>query len=685
TITVLFADLSGFTALSEQLDPEVMQSLQNEVFEELTAAVQNFGGFVDKFIGDAMLALFGAPHAHEDDPERALHAALEMVRRAARVSAVWQARTGSALALHIGVNTGPVVAGGIGAGDARAYSVTGDTVNTAQRLQALAGPGEALVGPLAYRLTRHAFAYDSLGAVALRGKAGAVLVHRLVGPLEEPRPARGLEALGLNAPMIGREAELARLLSCLDAACRGGAQLVRLSGEAGIGKSRLVNEFLSRIRDDARFAEVAVRRIACSSLGEQSYGALAAVVRSAAGIGPKDAPKETRGKLADLLAELRLPADESERLTPLLFYVLGLGESDIALRHVEPEQLRRQILFATRTIFERRLALAPLLVVVEDLHWADSVSLEVLRFLIDRLERSRLMVLVTHRPTFAADHFDACRTGLTALRLAPLGPAEGRRLLAELFGPGGRDIARDISRRILERAGGNPLFVEEIVRGLIEVGALTREGAHWRIADREAAADIPVNIHAMLLARMDRLPYEARRLAQEAAVIGPRFDAALLETISADPAKMEAGLDLLCDAEIVEEVAGGSSMSPQAYRFTQTMLHDVIYQNLLVQRRAEMHARIGDVLERLYGERPGRLEDLAMLGHHFSLTDAKTKGARYLTAAGDRARETYANDDAIRLYRQALAALTSAGEFGAERLALCERIADLCAPSGQRE
>ncbi|MBV8662706.1 MAG: zinc ribbon domain-containing protein, partial [Hyphomicrobiales bacterium] len=197
TITVLFADLSGFTALSEQLDPEVMQSLQNEVFEELTAAVQNFGGFVDKFIGDAMLALFGAPHAHEDDPERALHAALEMVRRAARVSAVWQARAGSALALHIGVNTGPVVAGGIGAGDARAYSVTGDTVNTAQRLQALAGPGEALVGPLAYRLTRHAFAYDSLGAVALRGKAGAVLVHRLVGPLEEPRPARGLEALGL--------------------------------------------------------------------------------------------------------------------------------------------------------------------------------------------------------------------------------------------------------------------------------------------------------------------------------------------------------------------------------------------------------------------------------------------------------------------------------------------------------
>ncbi len=685
TITVLFADLSGFTALSEQLDPEVMQSLQNELFEELTAAVQSFGGFVDKFIGDAMLALFGAPLAHEDDPERALHAALDMVKRSARVAVQWQARAGSALALHIGVNTGPVVAGGIGAGDARAYSVTGDTVNTAQRLQALAGAGEALVGPLTYRLTRHAFAYDSLGALALRGKVGAVLVHRLLGPLDEPRPARGLEALGLSAPMIGRDAELARILNCLDAACGGAAQLVRLSGEAGIGKSRLVNEFLSRMRDDARFAEVAVRRVACSSLGEQSYGTLAAVVRSATGIGQKDTPAETRGKLTALLAELRLPPDEAQRLMPLLFYVLGLGEPDVALRHVEPEQVRRQILFALRTIFERRLALSPLLIVIEDLHWANSTSLETLRFLIDRLERSRLMLVVTHRPLFEADHFDACRTGLTALRLAPLGPADGRRLLSELFGAGWSEVARDLGQRILERAGGNPLFVEEIVRGLIEVGSLRREGSLWRIIKREAAADIPANIHALLLARMDRLPQEARRLVQEAAAIGPRFEAALLKSISTDPGKVEAGLDLLCDAEILEEAAGVGSVSPQAYRFTQTMLHDVIYHNLLLQRRTEMHARIGEALERLYGEYPTRLEDLALLGHHFSLTDAKTKGVRYLMAAADRARETYANDDAIRLYRQALAALTSAVDFGPERLTLCERIADLCGPAGQRE
>lgn len=223
TITVLFADLSGFTAMSERLDPEVMQTLQNELFAELTAAVQGFGGFVDKFIGDALLALFGAPAAHEDDPERAVRAALDMIVRTARLSERAKAYAGSPLLLHVGINTGHVVAGGLGVGVAKSYSVTGDTVNTAQRLQSMASPGEVLVGPLTYRLTRHAFAYDSLGEVSLKGKMGSVLVHRLKGPLETPRAARGLDTLGLDAPLIGRDAELARVIGSLDRAC--GARL----------------------------------------------------------------------------------------------------------------------------------------------------------------------------------------------------------------------------------------------------------------------------------------------------------------------------------------------------------------------------------------------------------------------------------------------------------------------------
>jgi predicted ATPase/class 3 adenylate cyclase len=684
TITVLFADLSGFTTMSERLDPELMQTLQNELFEELTAAVQGFGGFVDKFIGDALLALFGAPAAHEDDPERAVRAALDMIRRTAQLGERAKAYAGSPLLLHVGINTGHVVAGGLGVGVAKSYSVTGDTVNIAQRLQSMAPPGEVLVGPLTYRLTRHAFSYESLGEVSLKGKMGSVLVHRLKGPLDTPRAARGLDTLGLSAPLIGRDAELARMIGSLDLACGGAAQLVRLVGDAGIGKTRLVNEFVTRARDEERFAGVAIRRAACSPLGEQSYGTLAAVLRSAYGIVQKATAAEAQGKLAAALSELGLAAEEAERLMPLYFHVLGLGDPDAALQHVEPEQLRRQILFAIRTLFERRLALSPLLIIVEDLHWADAVSLEAMRFLMDRLERTRLMLLFTHRPLLEMEQFGSDRMSHATLRLAPLVVSDGEELLAAFFGQGWSEPPGDLFSRILERASGNPLFIEEIIRGLIEAGALERDGSRWRLKSALAAADIPAGIQALLLARVDRLPHDERRLAQEAAVIGPRFDAALLGATATEPAKVEAGLELLCDAEIVEEVAGTNSISPRSYRFTQTMLQDVIYQNLLLQRRIEIHGRIGAALQRLYGDNPERLEDLVLLGHHFSLSASKSRGSRYLSAAGDRARAIFANDDAIRLYQQALAVLLTAGDQGPERLVLDERIADLCGAAGRR-
>lgn len=684
TITVLFADLSGFTAMSERLDPEVMQTLQNQLFEELTAAVQSFGGFVDKFIGDALLALFGAPAAHEDDPERAVRAAIDMISRTARLSERAKAYAGSPLLLHVGINTGHVVAGGLGVGVAKSFSVTGDTVNTAQRLQSMAAPGEVLVGPLTHRLTRHAFSYDSLGEVSLKGKMGSVLVHRLKGPLETPRAARGLDTLGLDAPLVGRDAELARVIGSLDRARGGAAQLVRLIGEAGIGKTRLVDEFLARIRDEDRFADLAVRRAVCSPLGEQSYGALAAVLRSAYGIAQKACAAEAEAKIAEALSELGLAADEAARLMPLYLHVLGLGDPNALLRHVEPEQLRRQIFFAIRTIFERRLALSPLLIIVEDLHWADAVSLEALRFLMDRLERTRLMLLFTHRPTLELDQLGSSRISHTTLRLPPLGDADGQKLLAAYFRHGWREPPGHLFSRILDRAGGNPLFLEEIIRGLIEAGTLERDGAQWRMTSDQAAADIPASIQALLLARLDRLPHQVRLLAQEAAVIGPRFDAGLLGAAATEPARVEAGLELLSDAEIVEEIAGSNSISLRTYRFTQTMLQDVIYQNLLLQRRIELHGRIGAALERLYGNEPERLEDLILLGHHFSLSASKPKGARYLRAAGDRARASYANDDAIRLYRQALAVLLASGEGEPERLVLYERIADLCGAAGRR-
>ncbi|AYG65655.1 MULTISPECIES: adenylate/guanylate cyclase domain-containing protein [unclassified Rhizobium] len=684
-VTVLFADLCGFTTLSEQIDPEVMRMLQNELFEEMTQAVEAYGGFVDKFVGDALLALFGAPVAHEDDPVRALNAALDMIDRATQVGERWQPRAGVPLRLHIGINSGPVVTGGFGAVSTKSYSVTGDTVNTAQRLQSMAGENDILVGPLTYRLTRHAFAFDSLGAQTLRGKSGNVLVHRLTGALEAPHTARGLESFGLQAPMIGRDTELSRLQTCLELACGGAAQLVRLIGEAGIGKSRLVNEFIGIAGNAARFPGLAIRKATCSPLGEQSYGTLAAVVRSAYGIGERDDLDRMRQLLAMGFRALDLTQEDIDGLLPLFLHVLGLGDPDGALRHIEPEQLRRQIFYAVRTVFERRLAQGPLLLVIEDLHWADAASLEVLRFMMDRLERSRLMLLAIYRPTSQIDPLDSNRVSVTVQRLGPLVAADGRKLLAAFFGESHGKLPVAVCQRILDRAGGNPLFIEEILRGLIDMGRLHNDGRRWEVAAEDTDVDIPVNLQALLLARVDRLPQEIRRLAQEAAVIGPKFDTALLRTIATDPAAIDAALDYLCDANIVEELRGPDAGVSPAYRFSQSLLHDVIYHNLLLQRRTELHLRIGRVLERQYGSAPDRPEHLAQLGHHFSLTTEKAKGATYLMAAGDLARKTYANDDAMRLYRQALATFANEPEVAPEQLALLERLADLYGPAGRRD
>ena len=684
-VTILFADMSGFTTLSELADPEMVRTLQNELFASMRATVEEFGGYVDKFVGDAMLALFGAPMALEDAPERALAAATKLLGCTDGLKARAKLPSSQPFALHIGVNTGPVVTGNLGSGGAISYSVTGDTVNTAQRLQSLAKIGEILVGPLTYRLSRHAFAFNSMGEMVLRGRVGRVLVHRLSGPLSTPRRARGIEALGLSSPMIGRDAELARLLGCMNLALAETPQLVRVVGEAGIGKSRLVDEFIARLGDDEHFSGVVVRRAGCSPLGEQSYGVLAAILRSAYGIGAEAGEKEARQILNSALGELGLRPEVISQLIPLYLHVFGLEDTSGELPVVEPQQLKRQIFFSIRTLFEHRLATSPLLVVAEDIQSADAVSIEALHFLAERLDRKRLMLLVTQRPATGPDALDSGRISRVTLRLKPLGEENVRKLLNSMLGSQDDSAPEGMARQIIARAGGVPFFVEEIVRGLVEDGTIRRDGRSWKCGPDVAAPEIPAGIQALLLSRFDRLPVSVRRTAQEAAVAGPFFSAALLHELSGEPEQLEAALNLLLDAEIIEEIANPNPLAPASYRFTHSLLQEVIYQNILNQRRSEMHGKTGSALERLCGQSPAQLSDLMMLGHHFSLSGEKAKGARYLTAAGDRARSSFAIDDALRCYQSSLAALDGLDELDADKRALKERIGDLCGPSGRRD
>ena len=677
-VTVLFADLSGFTSLAERLDPEEVRAFQTALFEIFAQAIARYDGFVEKFVGDAVMAVFGAPVAHEDDPQRALSAALDMLERGETLSRRWAGRLGQPIILHMGIHTGPVVAGNLGGAAGGAYAVTGDTVNTTARLLAAAAPGWILVSEATHALTRHRFAFEPAGELALRGKTEPIAVHRLLAALAEPRSARGLAALGLAAPMVGRGEELDQLRSAFERMQRGRAQIVNVVGEAGTGKSRLIAELLSRLAAEGQLAGIAVRRAACSSLGEPTYGVFAALFRDAYQVDPGDSLVVARQKLAAGLRALGARAEEAEAIAPVLSYVLGVEEARAV--DVEPEQLQRQIALAARTLVGRRVQQEPLLIAVEDLHWADAASVDLLRNIVDHLADQPLMVLLSHRPEARPPLVG--RAEHTVVRLAPLSPGETRALVGSLFGPVAGDPLGHLHDFVSTRAVGNPLFVEEIVRSLVDKGVLVRRGEGWACTEACETVDVPATLHGLLLSRVDQLPPDVRRLLQEAAVLGAVFEEPLLREVATEPAGIERALDWLIEADLIQPA--GHGRDGNRLRFTHALAHEVVYQNLLLSRRTELHERAGRALERAAGPQPERLSDLEALGHHWSLAPDKRRGARYLVAAGDWARGVYANDDAMRHYERALRCLAECENRDGQAEATRERLADLLGLTGRR-
>ena len=674
---MLFADVAGYTTLAERLDPEDVRAFQNALFDALSRAVARQDGFVEKFVGDAVLAVFGAPVAHEDDPERALDTALDMVARSAQLSEQWAALLGQPVKLHIGIHTGPVVAGSLGNAAATAYAVTGDTVNTTARLLAAAS-GSILVSGATHALTKHRFAFEAAHELALRGKAEPVVVHRLIGALVDPRSARGLAVHGLTAAMVGRSDEFEQLQGAFDRMQRGRAQVISLVGEAGAGKSRLIAEFLGRLESDGRLAGTAVRRTGCSSLGEPTYGTFAAIFREGYHVEAGDSLDIARKKLTAGLQALGASTEEAQAIAPVLSYVLGVEAAHP--RDLEPEQLQRQIALAARTLIERRLQHGPLLIIVEDLHWADAASVDLLRDVVDRMADRPLMVLLSHRsearPPLVA------RAAQSVIPLAPLSHDEIHTQVETLFGRVEGDAFAKLQEFIATRAGGNPMFVEEIVRTLVTRGILMRKGDAWVCTAACEEVDVPATLHGLLLSRVDRLQPGDRRLLQEASTLGVAFDEAPLRAIATDARAAEAALDRLVELDLLQQIGDGAKGS--RYRFVHALVRDVVYQNLLHSRRTVLHERAARALEAATGAHPERLSDLEALGHHWSLSPDKQKGARYLAAAGDWARAVYANEDAIRHYGRAMTTLADCQDSDAVVWSVRERLADLLALTGQR-
>ncbi|HWY40534.1 MAG TPA: adenylate/guanylate cyclase domain-containing protein [Chthoniobacterales bacterium] len=656
-VTIVFADISGFTALSEKKDPEDVRALMNACFESLVPVVQKYEGTIDKFIGDEIMALFGAPVAHEDDPERALHAALEMMDAIVAVNRL----NATELGIHIGINSGPVIAGQIGAANRRDYSVMGDAVNLAARLEDASSSGEIFVGPSTYQQTAHAFEFEKIPPLTLKGKEAPVHVHRLVRAKTTAKSRRGIE--GLRAELVGRDSELGRVRRALDSLKRDEGGICAIFGEAGIGKSRLIAE----ARAAAQNSQWAEGRALSYTVG-MSYWLSRAVLMDLFQIEPDAEPAGAAAQLRTAI-EQELPHKVLEvypYLARLFEWPLD-GQSQERVKFLSTEALQSRILQAAQDYIRARAKRRPLVLIWEDMHWSDPSSLDLFESLLPLINDVPLLLICIARSDEnpATDLLERVAEDFPGkfekIELAPLTREQSRSLFEQLLKID-KQQTRDL---ILDRADGNPFFLEELVRSLIDTGALVAE-ENRLVATREInALDVPETLQSTLMTRIDRLRSPVKITLQHASVIGRVFEERVLERLHRDEVtKLAESLEELQRREFVRLQDGESiDQADHEYLFKHAITHDVTYNSMLVARRRELHKSVAEALEQFFEE---RLDDLsATLGYHFQKADAPEHAIPYLERAAERARATFANAEAIAFYRSAIAELERAVETSA--------------------
>ncbi|MEA2637953.1 MAG: hypothetical protein QOE18_1010, partial [Chloroflexota bacterium] len=492
TVTVLFADVTGSTSLGERLDPEALRRVMVRFYEVARDVVQRHGGTVEKFIGDAVMAVFGVPQVHEDDPLRAARAAVELRDRLTILNDELARDWGARLQIRSGINTGSVLAGDPASGQS---FVSGDAVNVAARLEQAAEPDEILIGVDSVRLARDALRVETIEPLVLKGKAEPVPAFRLL----EVVAGAPAYARSLDSPMVGRDVELQQVMSAFDAAeqtmtCR----LVTVLGVAGVGKSRLIGEASSRLADRAMLLNGH-----CLQYGEGiTFWPIAEMVRQAAEIATSDSPSDARDKVAALLSSLE-PA-ESALVSDRICAAIGLGGSDGAIQ---------ETFWAVRRMLEALALDRPLVAVVEDIHWAESTLLDLLEYITGFSRSLPLLILCTARPDIREDHPGWGLTGSTVM-LESLGEIETEQLIAGLLKD--TQLPDAARKRIVDAAEGNPLFIEEMLRMLIDTGLLQREHGHWAATGDLSQIAAPGTISALIGARLDRLHEQERAVLQRA-------------------------------------------------------------------------------------------------------------------------------------------------------------------------
>jgi class 3 adenylate cyclase/tetratricopeptide (TPR) repeat protein len=664
--TILFADVIGSTDLGEQLDPERLRVLLQDYFAAMARVIEGWAGTVEKYIGDAILAVFGVPVAREDDPIRALSAATEMLAEIERLNDEFEARHGVRLSVRIGVNTGEVLAP-VGARAGDQFLVSGDPVNVASRLQDAAEPGSVLVGERTWAAARNVFAFDDPVELEVKGKREPVTARRLGRQIADD--SRGVH---FQAPMVGRERELGTLLGLLDEAIETGEpRLVVVSGPAGIGKSRMLREFVGAA--SGRHPNLLVLRGRCLAAGHGiTFWALGEVLRAAAGISldePADsAIQKLRRTVTQVLEPLGVRPQELDETFFALATSANIAVPDNPLDKIEPEGVGDEMARAWPRFVTGLAARAPTAIVLEDLHWADERMVEMIESLASRSE-GRLLILGTSRPEFLEAHSRFAAGGdVTLVALRPLTEAQSELLVLELLGDS--DPPHDLLMDVRQKAEGNPFFLEEILQRLIDEGALVREDGRWVASESAASVRLPDTIHALLAARIDALPSAEKSIVQQAAVVGRTFWPGSLRAAANghDPMELLRSLERrgLVSARTSSTIEG----QPE-FIFRHVLIRDVAYASVPKARRARAHAETGLWIEELAGE---RLEEFGeVLAYHYAAAVAgvdadlawadapgqrdelRERAVRALLAAGNSARQRFAIDKAIDLHDQALA------------------------------
>ncbi|HEY6680254.1 MAG TPA: adenylate/guanylate cyclase domain-containing protein, partial [Actinomycetota bacterium] len=588
TVSVVFCDIKDSTELGEKLDSESLREVLNVYFSAMRAPLERHGGVVEKYIGDAVMAVFGLPRQHEDDALRAVRAAAEMGGALDRVNVQLEAIWGIRLENRTGVNTGEVVAGDLAAGQ---RLVTGDTVNTAARLEQAAPAGGVLIGGSTYRLIRHAVEVVPVEPLRLKGKAERVTAYRLVRVVGDEAYERRFDS-----PLVGRQAELEVLeTSLLEARSDARCRIVTAFGPAGVGKSRLLAEFLRRCEDRA-----ITLKGRCLPYGSGiTYFAIAETIREAAGIAEVDGLGLARSKLSALLG------DEGGPVAERLEGAIGLTDATFAVT---------EIIWAVRRFLEILSARRPVVVLIDDIHWAEPTLLELLQ-LVTETTSGAVLLLCSSRPDLLEEHAEWGENGprARAIALEPLSEDESERVIEHLLG----DVAVDhrVAARIVGTSGGNPLFVEQMLSMLIDDEVLALEGGRWKPTEPVETIEMPPTISALLSSRLDRLGVADRATIERAAVIGQVFYPSAVEVLLPEPlrAHLPASLHSLATKELIRphrDVVLGY----QTYRFLHILIRDAAYGGLLKRTRAELHEAFVNWLEAVASDRALEYEEIR--GYH---------------------------------------------------------------------